>query len=47
VALIPHYDCPCGDFVWRNQLCKHIIAALLHHGDEEAQSLAEQIIGLA
>ena len=45
VALLPHYDCPCGDFVWRNELCKHIIAALLFHGDEEAQSLAEQIIG--
>ncbi len=26
--------CDCGDHVWREQLCKHILAALLREGDE-------------
>ena len=26
--------CDCGDHLWREQLCKHILAALLREGDE-------------
>jgi hypothetical protein len=28
----PH--CDCGDHTWRDQICKHIIAALLREGNE-------------
>jgi hypothetical protein len=26
--------CDCGDHVWREQVCKHILAALLREGNE-------------
>jgi hypothetical protein len=26
--------CDCGDYLWRAQVCKHILAALLREGDE-------------
>ncbi len=26
--------CDCGDHLWRDQACKHILAALLREGDE-------------
>lgn len=26
--------CDCGDHLWRDQVCKHILAALLREGDE-------------
>lgn len=26
--------CDCGDHLWREQVCKHILAALLREGDE-------------
>lgn len=26
--------CDCGDHLWREALCKHILAALLRQGDE-------------
>lgn len=29
-----HPRCDCGDHVWREQVCKHILAALLREGDE-------------
>ena len=25
--------CDCGDHLWRDQVCKHILAALLREGD--------------
>jgi uncharacterized Zn finger protein len=28
-----HPRCDCGDHVWRDQVCKHILAALLREGD--------------
>ena len=28
-----HPRCDCGDHVWREQVCKHILAALLREGD--------------
>jgi hypothetical protein len=27
--------CDCGDHLWRDRVCKHILAALLREGDEE------------
>jgi hypothetical protein len=27
--------CDCGDHLWRDRICKHIIAALLREGNEE------------
>jgi len=29
----PH--CDCGDYLWRERICKHILAALLREGNEE------------
>lgn len=30
----PNYPrCDCGDYLWREQVCKHILAALLREGD--------------
>jgi DNA-binding phage protein len=26
--------CDCGDHLWREQICKHILAALLREGNE-------------
>ncbi|HEX6574852.1 MAG TPA: SWIM zinc finger family protein [Gemmatimonadaceae bacterium] len=30
-----HPRCDCGDYLWRDAICKHIIAARLREGDEE------------
>jgi uncharacterized Zn finger protein len=30
--LVPR--CDCGDHLWRERVCKHILAAMLHEGDE-------------
>lgn len=29
-----HPRCDCGDHIWRERICKHILAALLREGDE-------------
>jgi hypothetical protein len=29
-----HPRCDCGDHLWRDRICKHILAALLREGDE-------------
>jgi hypothetical protein len=29
-----HPRCDCGDHLWREQMCKHILAALLREGNE-------------
>jgi hypothetical protein len=29
-----HPRCDCGDHLWRDQVCKHILASLLREGDE-------------
>ena len=29
-----HPRCDCGDYLWREVICKHIIAARLREGDE-------------
>jgi hypothetical protein len=36
--------CDCGDHLWREQVCKHILAALLREGDERVlRALAELV----
>lgn len=29
-----HPRCDCGDHLWRERICKHILAAMLREGDE-------------
>ena len=29
-----HLRCDCGDHIWRERICKHILAALLREGNE-------------
>jgi uncharacterized Zn finger protein len=29
-----HPRCDCGDHLWRERVCKHILAAMLREGDE-------------
>ena len=29
-----HPRCDCGDHLWRERICKHILAALLREGNE-------------
>ena len=36
VQLRPDFNCDCPDALYRNQICKHLIAALRADGDEEA-----------
>lgn len=36
VTLRPHFSCDCADHIWRDSMCKHIIAALLAYGDPTA-----------
>ena len=43
VTVSPYYNCECPDAQWRNIICKHIIAALLAWGDEEAAEIATTI----
>ncbi len=36
--------CDCGDHLWRDRVCKHILAVLLREGDEHViGSLAELV----
>jgi len=30
-----HPRCDCGDFLWRDTVCKHILAALMREGNED------------
>ena len=33
-----HPRCDCGDYLWRDAICKHIIAARLREGDADVIS---------
>lgn len=33
-----HPRCDCGDYLWRDMICKHIIAARLREGDQQILS---------
>ncbi len=42
-----HPRCDCGDHLWRDRVCKHILAALLREGDERVLvALRHLITGL-
>ena len=36
--------CDCGDHLWRDQICKHILAALLREGDERVLAALRQLV---
>jgi hypothetical protein len=38
--------CDCGDHLWRDQACKHILAALLREGDERVLAALRELVVL-
>jgi SWIM zinc finger len=36
--------CDCGDHLWRDQICKHILAALLREGDERVLASVRDLV---
>jgi len=39
-----HPRCDCGDHLWRERICKHILAALIREGNERVvQALGEVV----
>ena len=36
--------CDCGDHLWREQVCKHILAALLREGDERVLAALRELV---
>ncbi|HEX8830981.1 MAG TPA: SWIM zinc finger family protein [Longimicrobium sp.] len=36
--------CDCGDHLWRERVCKHILAALLREGDERVIHAVAQLV---
>lgn len=36
--------CDCGDHLWREQICKHILAALLREGDERVLAAIRALV---
>jgi len=39
-------NCDCGDAVYHNQICKHLIAALYADGDQEAVKAYAELEGV-
>jgi hypothetical protein len=39
-----HPRCDCGDHLWRERICKHILAALLREGNERVLSALQQLL---
>lgn len=42
-----HPRCDCGDHVWRDRICKHILFALLREGDERVLSALPALVARA
>ncbi len=40
-----HPRCDCGDHVWRDQVCKHILAALLREGNDRVVAALGRLLG--
>ena len=40
-----HPRCDCGDHLWREAVCKHILAAMLREGDERVLGAVGQLVG--
>jgi hypothetical protein len=36
--------CDCGDHLWRERICKHIIAALLREGNEQVLLALRELV---
>ena len=36
--------CDCGDHLWREAVCKHILAAMLREGDERVLGAVGQLV---
>ena len=41
-----HPRCDCGDHLWRETICKHILAALLREGDERVVGALPRLFDL-
>ena len=39
-----HPRCDCGDHLWRDQVCKHILAALLREGNPEVVTALRGVV---
>ena len=39
-----HPRCDCGDHLWRETICKHILAALLREGNERVVRALSQLL---
>lgn len=39
-----HPRCDCGDHLWREQICKHILAALLREGNERVLRALRELV---
>ncbi|HEU4589047.1 MAG TPA: SWIM zinc finger family protein [Gemmatimonadales bacterium] len=39
-----HPRCDCGDHLWREQVCKHILAAMLREGDERIVAAVAELV---
>lgn len=37
--------CDCGDHLWREAACKHILAAMLREGDERVLRALARLVG--
>jgi hypothetical protein len=42
-----HTICDCGDYLWRDRICKHILAALLREGDEHVLNALPRLLSRA
>jgi hypothetical protein len=39
-----HPRCDCGDHLWRERICKHILAALLREGNERVLTALARLL---
>lgn len=39
-----HPRCDCGDHIWRERICKHILAALLREGNERVVTALPRLL---
>jgi hypothetical protein len=42
-----HPRCDCGDYLWRDRICKHILAALLREGNEHVLTALPRLLSRA
>lgn len=42
-----HPRCDCGDHLWRDRICKHILAALLREGNERVLRALPRVVARA